>query len=75
MNKQQNTIETDTVMTRCELAKKLHIAPDTVTRWAKQGLPVLYIGKVKEVAKGARPRYLYSQVMKWLENQQSGIVW
>lgn len=75
MHKQQNTIETDTVMTRCELAKNLHIAPDTVTRWTKQGLPVLYIGKVKEVAKGARPRYLYSQVMKWLENQQSGIVW
>ena len=39
------------------------------------GLPVLYIGKVKTVAKGARPRYILSQVMAWLENQQSGIVW
>ena len=35
MQKKQNNIETDTVMTRCELAKKLHIAPDTVTRWTK----------------------------------------
>lgn len=73
--KQQRTIETDTVMTRCELAKKLHIAPDTITRRAKQGLSYLYMGNDKEVDKGARPRYILSQVMKWLENQPSGIVW
>lgn len=71
----QNTIEKDTVMTRRDLAKHFKIAPDTVTRWSKQGLPVLYIGKVKEPAKGARPRYILSEVMTWLENRQSGIVW
>ena len=69
-----HAIDKDTVMTRRELAKEFRVAPDTITRWTKQGLPALYIGKVKEVAKGARPRYLLSQAMAWLENQQSGIV-
>ena len=73
--KNTEEIEKDTVMTRCELAKHFKVAPDTITRWTKQGLPVIYIGKIKEVAKGARPRYLLSQVRTWLENQQSGIVW
>lgn len=62
-------------MTRREIAKHFKVAPDTITRWAKQGLPAIYIGKVREVAKGARPRYLLSQVMAWLKNRQSGIVW
>lgn len=45
-------------MTRRELAKHFKVAPDTITRWTREGLPALYIGKVKGVARGARPRYL-----------------
>ena len=63
------------LMTRKELARQLKVAPETITRWTKQGLPALYIGKIREVAKGARPRYIFSHVIKWLENRQSGIVW
>lgn len=70
-----DTNKNDMMMTRQQLAKHFHIAPDTVTRWTKQGLPALYMGKVKEVARGARPRYRLSQVMTWLANQQSGIIW
>lgn len=66
---------TEAMITRRELAKHFKVAPDTITRWTKQGLPAFYIGKVKEVAKGARPRYLLSQAVTWLENQQSGIIW
>lgn len=66
---------TETMITRRELAKHFKVAPDTITRWTKQGLPAFYIGKVKEVAKGARPRYLLSLAVTWLENQQSGLVW
>ena len=71
----KNVCISETMMTRREIAKHIKVAPDTITRWTKQGLPAFYIGKVKEVAKGARPRYLLSQVMIWLENQQSGIIW
>lgn len=70
-----NTQGENTVMTRREIAKHFKVAPDTITRWTKEGLPALYIGKVRGVARGARPRYLLSQVMTWLENQQSGIIW
>lgn len=63
------------LMTRKELARQLKVAPETITRWTKQGLPALYIGKIREVAKGARPRYVFSQVIKWLENRQSGLIW
>ena len=45
--KNTEEIEKDTVMTRCELAKHFKVAPDTITRWTKQGLPAYYIGKVK----------------------------
>ena len=66
---------TETMITRRDLAKHFKVAPDTITRWTKQGLPAFYIGKVKEVAKGARPRYLLSRAITWLENQQSGLIW
>lgn len=78
MGKQKKAEITDSsqrVMTRSELAKHYHIAPATVTTWAKQGMPVTYIGKVKSVAKGARPRYILSQVNTWLSNLQSGVIW
>ena len=35
------------MITRRELAKHFKVAPDTITRWTKQGLPAYYIGKVK----------------------------
>lgn len=63
----------DIIMTRRELARYFHISPDTVTRWTHQGLPVIYIGRIKSIAKGARPRYRLAQVLTWIENQQKEI--
>lgn len=52
-----------------EIAAVLGVSPGTIRNYSKQGMPVIYAGKVKG-SHGSRPRYLYRDCITWLEKMQ-----
>ena len=60
------------LLTGCELAEKMRVSRALVSRWTKEGAPCVFIGRVRESRRGARPRYDMLQVRAWLEQNASG---
>lgn len=52
-----------------EIAEALRVSKNTVTAWTREGLPCIYIGKITEPRRGARPRYDLEKVKAWLEER------
>ena len=60
------------LLTGSELAEKMRVSRALVSRWTKEGVPCVFIGRVRESRRGARPRYDVQQVRAWLENRSAG---
>lgn len=58
-----------TVLTRAKLAAELGVSINTITTWSKEGMPVIYVGKVRHSVRGARTRYILERVLDWLEQR------
>nr|DAW90864.1 MAG TPA: Redirecting phage packaging protein C packaging protein, DNA Binding [Bacteriophage sp.] len=56
-------------LTAAELAQSLRVHKNTVSMWARMGMPCIYIGRVTEPRRGARPRYDLEKVKAWLEER------
>lgn len=54
---------------RKEVAKALGVSEPTVTALTRQGMPCVYIGRVRTSRRGARPRYDLDKVRAWLETR------
>ena len=52
-----------------EIAAVLGVCPETIQNYGKQGMPVIYAGKVKG-GKGSHPRYRFKDCEAWLESRQ-----
>lgn len=66
-NKANKTIN-ERMMTGRELAETMQVSRALISRWTKEGVPCVFIGKVKESRRGARPRYDLQQVHAWLQS-------
>ena len=60
------------LLTGSELAEKMRVSRALVSRWTKEGVPCVFIGRVRESRRGARPRYDVQQVRAWLETRTKG---
>lgn len=70
MRTNRNILKEETVLlTRKEVAKQMKVSPDTVTAWTRQGMPCLYIGRIQETRRGARPRYVLDRCLEWLDKR------
>lgn len=67
-----NTETEGRLLTGCELAEKMRVSRALVSRWTKEGAPCVFIGRVRESRRGARPRYDMQQVRAWLEQNADG---
>lgn len=65
-----NTCHTqEKMLSAKQLAQFYQVSRALVSRWTKEGLPCIYIGKVKESRRGSRPRFDITQVKAWLKAQ------
>lgn len=62
------------LLTGCEIAEKMRVSRALVSRWTKEGAPCVFIGRITESKRGARPRYILADVRAWLESRTSGTV-
>lgn len=53
-----------------EIAAVLQVSKGTIQNYTRQGMPVIYIGKVKG-SHGSKPRYKYKDCLSWLEKRSS----
>ena len=60
---------TSVLLNRTQLAEALGISPRAVTMLTKEGCPVSYMGIVKQVKRGAHPRYDLEEVKRWLRDR------
>lgn len=60
------------LLTGCELAEKMRVSRALVSRWTKEGAPCVFIGRITESKRGARPRYILADVRAWLESRTAG---
>lgn len=74
MESQTNKPVEGMLLTGCELAEKLRVSRALVSRWTKEGVPCVFIGRVRESKRGARPRYSLADVRAWLESRTAGTV-
>lgn len=56
-------------ITATQLAKKMGVSKNTITKWIRAGVPCVYMGEVLASRKGSRPRFELEKVMKWLEER------
>lgn len=57
------------LLSRTQLSKVLGVSPRTITELTKEGLPVIYLGRVQRVRRGAHPRYDLEEVKSWLRER------
>lgn len=57
------------LLNRNQLSKVLGVSPRTITELTKEGLPVIYLGRVQRVRRGAHPRYDLEEVKSWLRQR------
>lgn len=67
-----NKVKEGGLLTGSELAEKMRVSRALVSRWTKEGVPCVFIGRVRESRRGARPRYDVQQVRAWLETRTKG---
>lgn len=54
-----------------EIAAVLKVSKSTIQNYTRQGMPVIYTGKVQRPSRGSNPRYKYNDCMAWLEKRRS----
>lgn len=62
----RDAVAKDLLLTRAEFACYLRVCPDTISNYAKQGMPHVYMGDKKRLGKGADLRFKPSMCEKWL---------
>lgn len=58
-------------VTRDELSELMRCHRETVSDYVRQGMPCLYMGKVQRQAHGAKPMFIFSKCMTWLEKRNA----
>lgn len=64
----QDAAEKNLPLTQDEIASLLQVSKGTIQSYARQGMPVIYLGK-KQGGRGSNPRYKYQDCMAWLEKK------
>ena len=72
MERKSNKEVEGMLLTGCELAEKMRVSRALVSRWTKEGVPCVFIGRITESKRGARPRYSLADVRAWLESRTAG---
>lgn len=59
------------LLSRKEIAIIFRCNIEVVSAWVQQGLPVELQGKALKVTRGIKPRFLFYDVLNWLETRSS----
>lgn len=62
----RDAVAKDLLLTRDEFASYLRVCPETVSNYAKAGMPAVFVGTKTRLGKGADLRFKPSMCEKWL---------